>query len=138
MTNEPDKSRAAAEASAGEVRGALTPEQCAELRARSATARANAKAAAARCLELRRTFENSISEQAQWKASLTRVLPDLRESVGRYARCLKSEGAAPEQMLVLVKEALHEALPSYVAGSSVILDMSVGCAIEAYYELTAA
>ena len=33
---------------------------------------------------------------------------------------------------------LHEWLPSFVSGSSIILDMSVGCAIEAYYELTAA
>ena len=116
----------------------LTPEQRAELRARSATARSQAKAAAGRCLELKAMFEASVSEQAQWRESMTRVLPELREAVGRYARCLKDEGAPPEQMLVLVKEALHEALPSTARGSSAILDMSVGCAIEAYYGLTAA
>ena len=111
-----------------------SPEPRAQLRARSAIARASAKAAAARCLELKSKFEASISERAHWRESLTRVLPELRESVGRYARCLKAEGAPPEQMLVLVEEALHEALPSSMSGASAILDLSAGCAIEAYYE----
>lgn len=138
MADEPRKAIAAAEIMSGERSASLTPEARAQLRARSATARANAKAAATRCLELKLKFEASVSEQAQWRESLTRVLPELRESVGRYARCLKAEGAPPEQMLVLVKEALHEALPSSMSGASAILDMSVGCAIEAYYDLTAA
>lgn len=138
MADEPRKGITAADVMSGDRSAPLTPEQRAELRARSATARAHAKAAAGRCLELRMQFEASVSEQAEWRESLTRVLPELRESVGRYARCLKDEGAPPEQMLVLVKEALHEALPSFASGSSIILDMSVGCAIEAYYGLSAA
>ena len=76
--------------------------------------------------------------QAQWRESLTRILPELRESVARYARCLKDEGALPEQMLVHVKAAVHEALPTFTPESSAILDMSVGCAIKAYYEQSAA
>ena len=138
MADERKRQVAAAETPSGEVNGSLTPEQRTQLRERSATARINAQAAAARCLELRIKFEASVAEQAQWRESLTRVLPELRESVGRYARCLKEEGAAPEQMLVLVKAALHEALPSSAVAASAILDMSVGCAIEAYYEQTAA
>ena len=138
MADEPKKDPSSSEAMGDKALGSMNSEQRAELRARSSAARANAQAAAARCLELRLQFEASIAEQAQWRESLTRVLPELRESVSRYARCLRAEGAAPEQMLVLVKEALHQALPSFAPASSAILDMSVGCAIEAYYEQTAA
>ena len=128
----------AANGTGGDLSGTLTAEQRTEMRARSAAARASAQASAARCLELKMQFEANVSEQAQWRQSLTRVLPELRESIARYARCLKEEGARPEQMLVLVQEALHEALPAYALESSALLDLSVGCAIEAYYGLTAA
>lgn len=137
MAEQPEKLHAAAEDTEG-VSGTLTAEQRSQLRERSAAARANAKAAAARCVELKAQFEASVSEQAEWRASLTRVLPELRESIARYARCLKDEGAAPEQMLVLVKEALFEVVPSAASGASALLDLSVGCAIEAYYGQTAA
>ena len=138
MADEPKKQTSSSDTIAGEARGSMDPEEHAELRARSSVARANAQAVAARCLELRVKFEASVAEQARWRESLTRMLPELRESVSRYVRCLKAEGAAPEQMLVLVKEALHQALMSSAVASSAILDMSVGCAIEAYYEQTAA
>ena len=127
-----------ADAAGGETTASLSPEQRTALRTRSAVARALAQAAATHCLALKARFEASAAEEAQWRESLTRALPELRESVTRYVRCLKDEGAAPEQMLVLVKNALHEALPRTAPGSSAILDLSVGCAIEAYYELTAA
>lgn len=138
MADERGNPNTAADIIRRDMSASLTSEQSARLRERSAAARASARAAAARCLELRIQFEASVSAQAQWRESLTRVLPELRESVGHYARCLKDEGAPPAQMLVLVKEALHEALPNSVPASSAILDMSVGCAIEAYYDLTAA
>lgn len=138
MADERTTPRAAPDTTVSDTSAMLTAEQRAQLRERSAEARSNARAAAARCLELRMKFEASVAAQAEWRESLTRVLPALRESVGHYARCLREEGAPPEQMLMLVKEALHEALPSSVPASSAILDMSVGCAIEAYYDLTAA
>ena len=130
MADERTKPIAAARGTRVETSGALT---AAELRESSSTARAHAKAAAARCLELKLRFEASAAEQARWKESLTRVLPDLHDAVARYARCLRAEGAAPERMVILVKHALHEALPAVACGSSIILDLSVGCAIEAYY-----
>lgn len=137
MADEPTNEHASPDTIVSDASETMSPEQRVELRARSGVARANAQAAAARCVDLRTKFEASVSEQAQWRESLTRVLPELRESVARYARCLRDEGAAPEQMLVLLKEALHQALPSSATASSVILDMSVGCAIEAYYDTAA-
>jgi len=132
MAAESSKSPRATEPTAGQVTRSLTPEQRAQLRTRSREAREFAQVAAARCHELRAEFEARLSEQAQWRESFTRV-PELRDSISRYARCLRDEGEQPQRMLLLVKEAVHEAIPS-IETRQPVLDLAIGFAIKAYYD----
>lgn len=137
MTAESRKSPHAGETTDGHESVLLTPEERAQLRARSMAARDHAQLAAVRCHELQREFETRVADYARWRESLDRAMPDLREWVARYARCLKEEGEAPQRMLVLVKQAVHEVVPSSEPDASTVLDLVVGFAIQAYYDTAA-
>ncbi len=54
-------------------------------------------------------------------------------AVGALARHLRHEGAPPQRMLVVVKDAVRAAVPEALGGRELMSD-AVRCGIEAYYE----
>jgi hypothetical protein len=107
-----------------------------------AVAAATAAAARARAIQLELDIASEQNgalraEQRDALAECSRVRTDMRQVIESYAGTLRRGGVAPEEVLVLVKSAMHTGLGgtngSDEPGSDELVRDGVSWAIAAYY-----
>jgi hypothetical protein len=118
--------------SAASGTGRWTPDERADLRLRSAEARAVAKVATARYAALVIECQRGFLRAKELRDQVDAARQELRGTVSRYADLLKQLDTPPEQTLRLVKNMVDESTPRAAESFDVMSDVVRWC-IEAYY-----
>jgi len=101
---------------------------------RLATATEQARDATERYVEISRQCDLSVGQSRQLLAASREVREQLRDVVSSYVSILRRDGAPPERVIVLVKEAVEASdLPLEIGRRRALMEEVVRWAVDAYY-----
>jgi len=101
---------------------------------RLAVATATAREATDRYVEIQRECDVTVDEASRLLAASRELREQLRSVVSSYVSLLRREGAPPERVIVLVKEAVEMSeLALDVGGRRALMEEVVTWVVDAYY-----
>jgi hypothetical protein len=112
----------------------LTGDEPTALRERAERARAEAVAAAQRCVCLAAEVARLKSASDGKHAALSAARHELEETTSRFARLLKLLDTPPERAVTLLKEAVTEHVPLHGREGRAIMEDVVRWGVRAFYE----